>query len=56
MQSSMPCGRRSPASRAQSARRGPIAMFAVSMPSSETPRRMNGNTVVASSAPEALPD
>ena len=31
-------------------------MFAESMPSSATPRRMNGKTVVTSSAPLALPD
>ena len=44
--SSMPRGARSVARRFQSARRGPIAMFAESMPSSATPRRMNGKTVV----------
>ena len=54
--SSMPRGSRSVARRFQSARRGSIAMFAESIPSSATPRRMNGKTVVASSAPLALPD
>ena len=44
--SSMPRGRRSVAIRCQSARRGSIGRFAESMPSSATPRRMNGKTVV----------
>ena len=42
--------------RCQSARRGSIGMFAESMPRSATPRRMNGRTVVVSSAPLALPE
>ena len=42
--------------RAQSARRASIGMFAESIPSSATPRRMNGRTVVSSFAPPALPD
>ena len=48
-------GRRSVASRSQMARRRSIASCAESMPSSATPRRMNGKTVVSSFGPEALP-
>ena len=44
------------ASRFHRARRGSIAMLAESIPSSATPRRMNGKTVVTSSAPLAFPD
>ena len=49
-------GRRSPASRPQSARRAPISMFAESTPRRLTPRRMNGNTVVVQAdAPPICP-
>ena len=49
-------GRRSVASRSQSSRRRAIGTVTESIPSSATPRRMNGKTVVWRVAPPALPD
>ena len=48
-------GRRSSASRFQVSWRSSIGVWTESTPSSETPRRMNGSTVVGSFTPPVLP-
>ena len=55
MLSSSPFGRRSPARRSQTRVPDVVGVLTESTPSSETPRRMNGKTVVSSEVPPVRP-
>ena len=55
MLSSSPLGRRSPARRSHTRLRMSSGVLTESTPSSDTPRRMNGKTVVSSEVPPVSP-